>query len=55
MHERARLLLQFTATNVLNHVNYNNPAAAISSPSTVGRISSAGAARTGQVAMRIEF
>ena len=55
LYERARLLLQFTATNVLNHVNYNNPATAISSPSTVGRISSAGAARTGQVAVRIEF
>jgi Carboxypeptidase regulatory-like domain len=55
LHERARLLVQFTATNVINHVNYNNPSTNISSPATVGRITSAGAARTGEVAARIEF
>jgi len=55
LHERARAVLQFTATNVLNHPNYNNPSANISSPSTVGKITSAAAARTGEIALRIEF
>jgi hypothetical protein len=55
LHERLRAVLQFTSTNVVNHVNYNNPSAGISSPSTVGRITSAGAARTGQIAFRLEF
>src|ERR1019366_5705425 len=32
LHERARLLIQFTATNVLNHVNYSNPSTDIRSP-----------------------
>ncbi|MCZ2075002.1 MAG: TonB-dependent receptor [Bryobacterales bacterium] len=53
--ERARMMLQFTVTNAPNRVNYNNPASNISAPATVGRITSAGAARTGQVGMRIEF
>lgn len=52
--ERARLLLQGTFTNATNHVNYSLPNANIRSTS-VGRITSAGAARTGQVAARIEF
>lgn len=55
LHERARMLLQFTTTNVVNRVNYSNPSASISSPATVGRITGAGAARTGEVALRIEF
>ena len=53
--EKARVLLQFTATNVLNHVNYGNPSSGISSPATVARITSASAARAGQLALRIEF
>jgi hypothetical protein len=52
--ERARLLLQGTFTNATNHVNYNLPNANIRS-TTVGRITSAGAARGGQIAARIEF
>jgi len=52
--ERARLLLQGTFTNATNHVNYNLPNANIRS-TAAGRITSAGAARAGQVAVRIEF
>jgi hypothetical protein len=37
--ERARLRLELTATNLLNHVNYANPALNISSAATVGVIS----------------
>jgi hypothetical protein len=53
--ERARLLLQFTATNALNNVNYGLPSSNISSAASVGRITSAGPARVGQVALRLEF
>jgi hypothetical protein len=53
--ERVRVSWQFSATNVLNHVNYNNPSANISSPGTVGKITSAGAARTGQMGLRLQF
>ena len=55
LYERLRMVLQFTATNMLNHVNYSNPSAGISSPATVGRITGAGAARAGEVAVRFEF
>lgn len=53
--ERARVILQFTTTNMPNHVNYGLPSTDISSPAAVGKIRSAGAARTGQLAARIEF
>jgi hypothetical protein len=53
--ERVRFLVQFTATNVLNHVNYNNPSTNISSPAAVAQIRSAQAARGGQLGARIEF
>lgn len=52
--ERVRLVLQGTFTNATNHPNYNLPNANIRS-SSVGRITSAQAARTGQLAARIEF
>lgn len=47
--------MQFTATNAPNVVNYNNPATDIRSAATVGKITSATAARTGQVGLRLEF
>jgi hypothetical protein len=53
--ERARAVLQLIAANATNHVNYNLPAANISAPATVGRITSAGAARVLTVSLRIEF
>jgi hypothetical protein len=34
--------LELTATNVLNHPNWSNPAVNISTPATVGTISSVG-------------
>jgi hypothetical protein len=52
--ERLDLVLQGTFTNVLNHANYNNPNANIRS-ALVGRITSAQAARAGQLAARLEF
>ena len=55
LYERLQMVLQFTATNIANHVNYNNPSTNISSPASVGRITSAGAARSGEVAVRFEF
>jgi len=53
--ERARAVLQFTAVNAPNHVNYSNPSSNISSSGTVAKITRAGAARAGQLALRIEF
>lgn len=53
--ERARLVLQLTTTNMLNHVNYSLPSSNISSLAAVGKITGAGAARTAEVAARIEF
>jgi hypothetical protein len=41
--------------NVLNHPNFGNPASNISVPATVGRISSAGAARDIQFGARLSF
>jgi hypothetical protein len=55
LKERVRFLIQFTATNVLNHVNYNNPSTNISAPASVAQIRSAQAARGGQLGLRIEF
>jgi hypothetical protein len=40
--ERVRARLELTATNVLNHPNWSNPAVNISTPATVGTISSVG-------------
>ncbi len=42
IRERARLRLELTATNLLNHPNFSNPALNISSVATVARISGTG-------------
>ncbi len=55
LRERTRVILQFTTTNTPNYVNYGLPSTNISSPAAVAKIRSAGAARTGQLAARIEF
>lgn len=50
-------LLQFRAEffNVINRANFNNPAANISVPAQVGRITSAGPARVIQFGLRLMF
>jgi len=52
-----KLNLEFRAEsfNLLNHANFGVPASNISVPATVGRISSAGDARTIQFGMRLSF
>lgn len=52
-----RMMLEFRGEffNFLNHANFGLPAANISVPSTVGRISSAGDPRTIQFGMRLRF
>lgn len=55
LRERAKVILQFTTTNTPNHVNYGLPSTDIRSATAVAKIRSAGAARTGQLAARIEF
>jgi len=58
--ERVHLKFESTFTNVPNHLNYAPPSTEVSSPSTLGRITSVQSAenagnRTGQLALRIEF
>lgn len=52
-----KLNLEFRAEsfNTPNHANFGNPASNISVPATVGRINSAGEARTIQFGMRLAF
>jgi hypothetical protein len=58
--EKAKLRLESTFTNVLNHTNYAPPAVDISNPQTFGALqsnqTSANAGpRTGQLALRLDF
>ncbi len=57
--ERYKLRLRAEGTNILNHVNYNNPAAAVpatpTSTSTFGSISSARDMRILQLGVRLSF
>jgi hypothetical protein len=52
--ERIAFKFRTTASNLLNHANFNNPSGNISS-AAVGRITSAGAPRSVQLSGRIEF
>ncbi len=57
--ERAKLSVEVTFTNVLNHTNLNDPALDITNPN-FGKIFSArgsdfGGNRTGQISLRLEF
>jgi hypothetical protein len=59
--EGKRLQLRCFATNVLNHANFANPAANISSPGTVGRITGTFAEQVSEnlryvhISLRLEF
>jgi hypothetical protein len=58
--EKARLRLEATFTNLLNHPNFAPPAVDVSAPATFGRITSVQSAensgnRTGQLALRLDF
>jgi hypothetical protein len=53
--ERVRFALAFDMFNVLNHVNFNTPGLSLTSPTTFGVITGAGAPRRIQVGARVEF
>lgn len=53
--ERAQLQFRAEFFNIINRANFNNPAANISVPSQVGRITSAGPARVIQFGLRLIF
>jgi hypothetical protein len=53
--ETKRLQFRVLMTNVLNHPNFSNPAANISSPGTVGQITSTFAEQIGEDARQIHF
>lgn len=58
--ETVRMKFESTFTNLPNHLNYAPPATDVTSPSTLGKLTSVQNAenagnRTGQVALRIEF
>jgi hypothetical protein len=55
IYERLTAQFRFEAFNMLNHANFSNPAANISSPSTVGTITSAGDPRQLQFALKLLF
>ncbi len=54
LYEQVKLEARFEAFNAINHANFNNPTANVSS-STFGRITSAGDPRILQLAMKINF
>jgi hypothetical protein len=53
--EAKRLQFRVLMTNALNHPNFSNPAANISSPGTVGQITSTFAEQIGEDARQIHF
>ena len=53
--ETKRLQFRALMTNALNHPNFSNPAANISSPGTVGQITSTFAEQIGEDARQIHF
>ncbi len=55
INDRALVRFRMLATNVFNHPNFANPAANISSPGTVGQITSAFGEVLGQITRRIHF
>ena len=55
LYERLTAQFRVEAFNLLNHANFSNPAANISSPSTVGTITSASDPREVQFALKLLF
>jgi hypothetical protein len=59
IRERAKLRVETTFTNVLNHTNFAPPATNVSNPATFGVLQAAPTGnagnRTGQIAVRFEF
>jgi hypothetical protein len=53
--ERFAFIYQVAMRNTFNHPQFNNPAANISVPAQVGRISSGGANRNIQMRLRFDF
>jgi hypothetical protein len=53
--ERARVLFRMLATNIFNHPSFSNPQANISSPGTVGTITSIFGEQTGEATRQIHF
>jgi hypothetical protein len=55
INERMRAQFRLLATNIFNHPNFSNPAANISSPGTVGQITSTFSEQIGEDARQIHF
>ncbi len=53
--ETKRLQFQALMTNALNHPNFSNPAANISSPGTVGQVTSTFSEQVGEDARQVHF
>lgn len=55
LHDRLAMILRLEAFNVLNHPNFSNPGATLSSTSSFGKITSSSAARVFQGAVKFTF
>jgi hypothetical protein len=55
IHERLRLQFRVLATNVFNHPNFGIPAANISSPATVGKITSTFGEQLGESSRQVHL
>ncbi|MCI0625756.1 MAG: hypothetical protein L0387_29630 [Acidobacteria bacterium] len=55
IREQQRIVFRWEAFNAFNRANFGNPGASLSSPTSFGRITGAGAGRILQLALKYEF